>query len=87
MAAGFMPETNIDSSLITYHLLAIGIDKYANSSKYPNLNNPQKDVDELADELQQRYRFKKVKKLKNEEATRQAILENIPTGPLPVSSV
>ena len=77
MAAGFMPQNFKLPEIGNYHLLVIGIDAYANPDEYPTLNNPEKDADNFADELQKNYRFKQVIRLKNQAATRQAILESI----------
>lgn len=77
MAAGLMPEINL--LVGNYHLLVIGIDAYANPSDYPTLNNPEKDADNFADELEKKYNFKQIIRLKNQNATRQAILESIET--------
>lgn len=60
-----------------YHLLVIGINNYENKYSYTHLPNATKDAHDLAEELQKRYKFKQVKKLSNEEATREAILKSI----------
>jgi tetratricopeptide (TPR) repeat protein len=77
---GFMPNS-LKLNLVKgdCHLLVIGIDKYQYPYPYINLDNAQRDAANLAEELQQRYSFKQVKKLFNGDATRHAIIKSIET--------
>ena len=57
-----------------FYALIIGIDKYKHWQKLKTATN---DARELADVLRKEYRFKNIKVLLNEEATREKILDAI----------
>jgi tetratricopeptide (TPR) repeat protein len=77
-AIGFIPD-KLQLNFVSgdYHLLVIGINKYAHPSSYRNLDYPEIDTEKLAQELHKRYNFKQVRILQGKEATRAAILQNI----------